>query len=84
MGWANKEIVKKMEILFGHKLTVEQASSANSDLLCCPLCKSTDVGTVTRLGTTYFDCYRCDARIHFTKPGLHVDEQLKRFNTRAI
>ena len=61
----------------------ESSESALNDLLCCPFCKSTDVGSVTRLGTTYFDCYECDARVYFTKVGLHISEQLKRFNFRA-
>jgi len=58
------------------------SESQLNDLLSCPFCKSNDVGYVTRLGTTYFDCYGCDARVHFTKVGLHVSEQLMRFKAR--
>ena len=49
----------------------------------CPFCGSTDVGGATLLGTVHISCYRCDAEVKFKTVGLHVDDQIERYNKRT-
>ena len=52
------------------------------ELSPCPFCGSTDVGAVSRLGTMHLSCYRCSAEVKFSEIGLHLDDQVFRYNSR--
>lgn len=65
------------------KKILSGGKSSKPDFECCPFCGSTDVGSVTLLGTVHISCYRCDAEVKFTTVGLHVNDQIRRYNKRT-